>query len=1672
MSDKLNINTFTGGMDWDSHPSTVESTSYKYALNAITSDLYQDSFISNEHGSNLFSDLGSSITGLMYLQSKNSTLYFLDSGDLWLVSHKNKSKTFVCSDKEFGCNWHLDGCEWIEGVYKTMSASCNELIVYWSSACEYRWINLDEMLSEKRKAALKSSIKAGETCKSDPNCKEGCGDRTCDYFKLFKGVRAPRAIAQAYENGGTSALAGTYEVIARYKDTDGNTSNWFYFTDPVSLGSPHNIAGEKSYGHIQVKYFNLDCSYHALEIAVVSTMNGVENVQMFDLYYSSSNASFNYYGQKGRDGDISEILEKRKKTYVKGRSLFQDKSRLFPYRLKQERNLDWQSKVNNIKVEWVAYESTLDFAQRNNLKSFEYGESYAFAIGANYLDYTKSNLFHIPNGGGSVSSGNNTNNATTSFDRPTSQKNQGSLEPLESRNRTATTSNQGNDDQGTIPEFTYEPRKYKRDRIQKENKPGNPETPLSYEDRFKSAIQSIQADIDKLCVSDECRDCSTNLCSPNHTQVDQILNDWEDLLSELTEDKLDIKATIDYSPSSIKNAADKIIESIKKRERISDEKSTVSVTSTAPAVGKQDLEARGGAGNTYDGDGNLISNEQLKFVRSGSCSVKTEENIKYPYTENCDGGHIYGGLAGKNVRHFRMPSEKEVNYFKSGSVGVPSKETPQGDEHKDISVILLGIRFSNIILPTVDELPKELNKTNPYTIYMVERTDVNKSVLAKGLAIRTYEAPHKGATYVQSRHAVNSFETVDKTIDAGGKRMVTGATPHASFLFFSPDTMFRKLGAPITGIVDIGEVSGVGYRHNLYAEGIPPDNQLYGTKVDQRGTCQAVNLNIFTKGEANYESPIACTGSIFVDADSVSPSPSESMSKYSLSNRYKESCLWVGGQLPALKKGVTGEADASFVGDTLDYQAPIHNASANIVALVSKKPDQYGDLPNMAYIPILQSGGASSTIEGLCGDTFINPITIKRSGFVSDKVGNKFPIAGGTGTAPSRPSNKKEDRSVKDSPEDVVKSYVGMWYPTKLPKSGDVADAKNWAGLHTVGNQVRGWSDAKTKTEPESDYYYPKVVKTLVTFTCQSSVNTNLRVISDKFEEKFYPKLGQYYIGSDAPDKHDWKRSFLNLFGFEDNQPSLWKQTAKILIRTIIGVLMPMSQVHDLTDLTTVTSFGGYFVAAPMLAALWYQMNQVLFTNDWIDQMLGIPQLHTDDEGGEDDSKLHGFHDNFCNYNWSYSKNNNYLVDRGIPDPYYTCKCDDCMEGQTTNEIIFSNKQQLTSHIDSYKNFQALDYIEIPTDSGKLYRLFSNKNNLYAHTENGIYNIKEREIEPNSFQSGLYIEPYQIGENIPEGIYGLIDPKASIATQYGYFWIDRQARKVYHFDESIVEISAYRMHNFFKDYLNFCSSSNCVDEKTSGIFYSMGVDPRLNRLLLTKNDPSGSWTISYSFLKKKWISFHSYIPKAYVWDRDNIYSIKGSEVWIHANNDEGDNGDNSTSRFQNFFGQSYPYIIDFVVKENPDSYLNAFEFNSLVLDTQAQHYDSNGPAINGRKETFDQIALWNSYQTSGLNNIVLKDTENTHENISQHVGVCKVDYQHNQFRINELFDCTMDYCSPITQYSKCNPQLELCNYDATNALKPNMRLQDTFMNVRLILNKNNIKLYTRYILTNIQKKVR
>lgn len=1670
--DKNVINTFSGGLDWDSHVSNQTPDTYRYALNAITSDLYQDTFISNEHSNRKFVDLGSTITGEIHIQSKDSTIYFTDAGEIWMVSHKHATKTFVCSDTEFGCDWKLGGCEWIQGVYQYIY-SCNELLIYWSSACEYRWINVDEMLSPKRKAALKSSIEIGKNCKADPNCKAGCGERTCDYFKVFKGVNAPRATAFAYENGGTSALAGTYEFIARYKDLDGNTSNWFYPTDPVNLGSPHNIAGERSFGHIEVKFSNLDCSYHYLEIAMLKTLDGGVSAERFDLNYSSSNSAFNYYGQEGIPIDISEVLERRKKTYVKGRSLFQHGGRLFPYRLKQERNVDWQYRVNNISAEWVAYETTLEYAQKNNLKTFVHGESYAFGIGLNFLDYTKSGVFHIPNGGSGIGPVTQSDALTPIHDRPTSNKENEAIQGLEERSSTGQVTGEGNETQATIPTITYTPKKYTRDREQKPNTAGATNTDEEYEQSLADAVSQIETDFAKICTAANCVECATDACTLDKDDVDKALKDWENMLAGFTEDKLSIKELIIYTPAKLKEAADALIAAVKNRERVKEEAGEVEIGSSESSPGSQDLEARGTvSGSIYDGQGRLLSNEQLKIVDHKPFAVKTEESIKYAYTKNCDGDNIYGGLAGQNVKHFRFPSEAEIGYFKSSGSGVPSKESPDADEHKNTSVILLGVRFFNIVLPSPEELSKELNKTNPYTIYMIERTDANKTVLAKGIGIRTYVASHKGTSYVYSRHAGNSFETVEKTINIGGSRMIQNPTPHPSFLFFSPDTMFRNAALNATGIVDIGELTGTGYRHNLYAEGIPPDNQLYGTRVDQRGTCQAINLNVFTKGSGSYTNPIPCTGSSYVEAGTTAQSPSSEMSTYSLMNKYKESCLWVGGQLPALKGGVTGESDASFVGDTLDHAAPIHNAAVNIVALVRNLPDQYGALPNAAYIPILQAGeGATSSIEGLCGDAFTNPLTIKRSGYVSDKVGNLFPIGGGSGTAPARPSNKKEDRSVKDNPEDVIKSYIGMWYPSKLPKTGDVADAKNWAGLHTIGNTVLGWNDAKTRTAPDSHFYYPRVVKTLLSFTVQSTVNTNKRVIDDELKNKWYPKLGKYYIGSHAPDNHDWKQSFLNLFGFEVNQPSTWKQMAKVMIRSIIGLIMPMMPVSDLVNLEGPIDTAGFFAGSAMLMAMWLLMNQVLFTNDWIDQMLGIPLVKTDEEGGEDDSNLHGFHDNFAQYNWSYSKMNNYIVDRGIPDPYYTCKCDDCMSGQTTNEIIFSNKQFPTSAIDSYKNFAGLDYLILPSYAGKLYKMFSNGNKIYAHCEDSLYVIDERQVESDSFQTGLYLQPYQIGENVPEGLYGLIDPKAAISTQYGYFWIDRQARKVYQFDRGIVEISAFRMHNFFKDYLNFCQTGNCIDEK-SGTYYSMGVDPRLNRLLLTKVDPVSSWTISYSFLKKKWISFHSYAPVAYMWDRDDLYSIKGSEVWIHKNNDEGEGGDETECSFQSFFGTKYPHIIDFVVKDKVDNYLNAFMLNSLILDTQACNCENNNLTLLSRKETFDQIGIYNSYQTAGLLNLVLRDPENAQEGIRQNVCNSKLEFQHNQFRTNSFYDVTMDYCAPLVKYSKCNPQLELINYDFTKGVQSVKYLQDTYFNVRLILNKNNIKLYTRYILPNIEKIVR
>lgn len=1634
---KYIVNSFEGGLNSDLHPDSVGNKTYDYALNIVNKDHNQITYLSNEHSTEESADFGQTIVGASYINDRNKTLIFLQNGELWLFDHKTKKKEFVASDTEFGCEWGFKDCEWMYAEFKTMQP-CSELHAYWSSGCIYYSINIDEMLDKKRKEALKEEIKEEQ---------RQCSDKTCDYFKIFKCHTFPKVSPIAHESGGELG-GGAYQFVVRLIDRDGNSTNWFNISDPVYIPTDHNQANERGTGLIEVNISCLDCRYDKLELAVIKTISGVTTADLLtEGSYNANSFNYTYYGNESNPIELSEILIKRN-TFIQGRDLIQKDGRLYLYSIKQLNNLDYQRRANNIATTVVEYEYPYEDVKKFNLKSFMRGETYAFGIVWNYCDGTHTPVFHIPSNTSSGGGGDATYVDSPNTQSPTASANTSSDSP------------------------------YHRQRTPKEDTVADPQHD-EYDDILEQELAAWETEVDDICEAlSDCEECpkGEQQCNADKDKLDSIANNFEDIISSYT-NELDGGLTIDFSSATkIKESARKIVEAVKNRERIvKNKRNTKLETSSAEYDSGEnsvsDLDVLIGS-SFYDCCGKDLTKTNPKISYLGRTIIEREEDIYYPDQTNCEGEKIYGNLAGEQVRHHRFPDTAQFPHYVSKSVGVPSIFTPTADEYADGYCKLLGVNFSNIELPKDDELPKPLSKTNPYTIVYVKRTESNKTVKAKGLATKTYLANNNGKTYVFPRHAVNSWETVDRHIDVDGSRRVVNPTPHDSFNFFSLDTAVKKFSLNFSHFKDELELYGEGARHGLYAEGKKPDNQFYGTRIDQAGAREAVNLNKYVKLTG---SETATNYKTYVRAHSVISPPRGGT--IPLMNKYRESSVWVQGELPALTRGRTADSDDSFVGDVWDHVVPITNAAAHYITLYRDLPNQYGDLTGLTYSHLLSSTCESlkpfSSIQGICGDIYIGPYSFRRTGYVSDKVGDKFDIPGGqaslTGTV-----TKKEHRSVCDPPEDPIHGLVGNWVWTQLPREHDAADAKNYAGLHSPNNITRSWGDALGQGVPETDFYYPRVVKTLITFWGEFEVCPWLRATgNEELGEIYYPKLHDKFIDSNAPEKHPWEESFINRFYHKIEQPSKWSLLKKILIKSLINIVLPMLGIASLADIQTGTDFVGTLVAAPMLLAIWYVLAQVLFTGEFLDKIVGIDECKTDSEGGQEDSNIVNFEDNYHRYNFDYSKSNDIYSYFPMTDPYNTCICNNC-DNFTTNEVYYSNKQIITSSLDAYKNFNGNNYFSLPADSGKLKKMFIRSNEFYAHTTDAIWKLQYANVSvPTSVgmvilgTGDLFNTPQTFMQGIPEGYAGIHDPNAAINSAYGYFFVDYDGEKLYQFTDTLKDISINGMFSFFKNNLVFNEDTACRDEKVKGSnYYSMGVDYRFNRLLFTKSEPGcGSYTLSYDFITEKWVSFHSYLPTFYLYDRETLYSSDGSKIHSH----------DAVCNYQTYYGNYYPCVLEFTSR-SPETEIAAFEYKSTILNTEAQQcHEGDIPSLF-KREGFNKIWLRNTHQTTGYLELVPRVSgEDLSEKLREKSNVIDMQWEGNHWRVNQLYDYTNDSNLPIVT-SKCNnlyyPEPTNVSYEEAlvNQMYKNRILFDNYLKYRLVFDKfASLKLYIKNILTYTQK---
>lgn len=1949
-------------MNRDIHKDGGDNTTYRYALNAIAKDNEQVSFLSNEYSNRLCHDYGSTIVGSTYIESKNSTLVFLENGELHLLNNDDCTSKFIASDTEFGCDWGFEKCEYVYAELKEMHP-CGDLHAYWSSGCQYYWINIDEMLDPVRKQSLKETIKQE---------RKQCSDRTCDYFKIFKCVLKPKLVPVGSDTGGALG-AGAYQFVGRLFDRDKNYSNWYNISDPVYIGSENNQCGERSTGLIEVHISNLDCKYDGIELAVIQTVAGQTIVKrLADLHYNSGNTSYTYYGTEGTPIDINEILIK-KNDYIQGQDLLQKDGRLWLYNIKQHRNLDYQRRANNIGVNWVEYQFTYEQAARLGIKSHMRGETYSYGIQWNYCSGKKSPVFHIPakmSRISNLSSGTNVDNDTSS---------------------------------SSVYTKTQEG-KYERTRKPIENTVANPQNDSYTETANK--IKEWEVEMSDVCEAlAACEECGKGqeACEKERQRVEEVTGKFQELLAQMgAESGLD-EFPNNLSVSTIKESAAKLLQAVENRERLKVKADKYSVqNNTNYQAGEKEemgLEYLINGSQYYDAYGFSVTGETPKILNSGELEPDYEKDIIYPDFKNCVGEYIYGELAGQQVANHKYPDNKKSKHYVSKSTGVPNPQDWDADPLADSYVNIIGPAFTNIEFPKEDELSEPLDENNPYTILYAKRTHANKKVIAKGLGIKTFTALNNNKLYHYPRHAVNSKETVDRNINQDGSRLADAYDdPSDSFIFHSLDTNTKKLALNFDEVRPQLEIYGEGWRYKLYAEGKAPDNTFYGSRVDQKGTSQFINVNKYINASGDFEP----TFKIYAPPNEVISPPQGG--NIPLMNKFRESSVWIGGSLPVLTKGKGRNSDNSFIGDVYEHSVPIENAAGHYIELYRDLPNQYGDLSGITYIPLLQATvGRPNGIYGPCGDIFIGPYFFHRTSFISDKVGNKFDIPMGQANL-GLEVTKKEKRSVCDTPEDILLSQLGTYIHTTLPKDKDAADAKNYAGLHSSGETIRPRQEAIDAVGPETDYYYPKTLTTLLVYWGEFEVNPYLRAIGDRKNfEVVYPNIKPHQLVSALP--HPWEESYLdNVLYCEVEQPSKWILTKKVLIRTILNIIFPMLGIDNLFDISSGTDFVGNLVEFPMLYAMWHLLTQQVFTNDFIDKMLGVPECKTDDQGGECACTIQGPLDNYSGFCSDFSKINDIEVGYPMPEPYNTCDCSTClidetdilmadfskkeiqninigdevqsydrltnsyvikkvtnkwdkgrqivykitfrnnthveatlnhrwfartrkgnklciittkdlidnptkyyiiyannmntkldsflsleesyllgifiaegsnphsnirwkpkyfisqfkseirdkiknkllqtnfkwkehkkgfyissvnnldyifndvgrgasnkripdivfslskdrlealyeglMDGDgtrtkdgvdrngfkvnckdiyytsspeleydfrllsnligkpsycsykgkrsgfnsekiqytinfnhnthllkgklfikniveigykntfdievaetnsfvladsmavshncnefTNNEIYYSNKQIINSDLDAYKHFHSNQVLSITPDRGKLKKLTIINGQLMAHTTDDMLVLAYGNPTLSSDvgdiilgQSDLLREPQGMFESISEGFAGIQDSTHSINTQWGYFFVDYDAQKVYRYSQGLEEISAQGMFNFFKEHIKYCNPTDCKNEKVVGTnYFSLGVDPRINRFLITKSDDNGSYTLSYDLDHKKWISFHSYIPQLYVWDRDHMYTSNGTGIWKH----------DEKCNYQTYFGKYHPFIIDFEARM-PGSEIDAFEFKHFVWNTEMKECHECDILNINVKKSFNRVWIRNEDQTTGyvdLINIVGEDFENKNERITDKYTPIDMVYKNNQWRINELYDYTKDCNSPIYTYNNCCIKIEEpINIDPHKALNEQMYnnriLLGNYLSIRYIADIfANKKLYLKNHKTKIQK---
>lgn len=220
-----------------------------------------------------------------------------------------------------------------------------------------------------------------------------------------------------------------------------------------------------------------------------------------------------------------------------------------------------------------------------------------------------------------------------------------------------------------------------------------------------------------------------------------------------------------------------------------------------------------------------------------------------------------------------------------------------------------------------------------------------------------------------------------------------------------------------------------------------------------------------------------------------------------------------------------------------------------------------------------------------------------------------------------------------------------------------------------------------------------------------------------------------------------------------------------------------------------------------------------------------------------------------------------------------------------------------------------------------------------------------------------------------------------------------------------------------QEFLISSDSDRTLSFVSDGILKIRGISYQ-EKVVSTENIPftdktkfqDKSWTISYSFYneeKQRWVGWHSYKPLYYIHNQSHLYSFIGdSNIWKH----------NVEGLYQNYYGQRYPFIVEYVSISDP---LQTRIWEDLTFQTKARKWNSEEEQYQDERfVTFNKLTAYNDRQSTGELEIVVKDTQPSPEDWYQQQivntpGTILTTRKDRDWNINELRDNIIDPALPL-----------------------------------------------------------